>query len=222
MDKAIIAIDGFASTGKSTLAKRLSKHLGLPYLDSGALFRGITFLALEKGWITDNNIDEKSIKEGIEEVKFNFDSLSNTLTLNERDITYQIRNKLVSSNVSQIAKLPFVRLYLLKQQRSMGAINGLVMDGRDIGTTVFPEADFKFFFTAKIEVRAQRRWEEIQADEYLSSYNDVLENLLVRDKIDTERKVSPLKKAVDAIEIDTTDLSLQEVFEILIAKINGK
>ena len=222
MDKAIIAIDGFASTGKSTLAKRLSKHLGLPYLDSGALFRGITFLALEKGWITDNNIDEKSIKEGIEEVKFNFDSLSNTLTLNERDITYQIRNKLISSNVSQIAKLPFVRLYLLKQQRSMGAINGLVMDGRDIGTTVFPEADFKFFFTAKIEVRAQRRWEEIQADEYLSSYNDVLENLLVRDKIDTERKVSPLKKAVDAIEIDTTDLSLQEVFEILIAKINGK
>ncbi len=222
MDKAIIAIDGFASTGKSTLAKRLSKHLGLPYLDSGALFRGITFLALEKGWITDNNIDEKSIKEGIEEVKFNFDSLSNTLTLNERDITYQIRNKLISSNVSQIAKLPFVRLYLLKQQRSMGAINGLVMDGRDIGTAVFPEADFKFFFTAKIEVRAQRRWEEIQADEYLSSYNDVLENLLVRDKIDTERKVSPLKKAVDAIEIDTTDLSLQEVFEILIAKINGK
>tara|TARA_B100001057_G_scaffold455950_1_gene502894 strand:- start:242 stop:910 length:669 start_codon:yes stop_codon:yes gene_type:complete len=222
LDKAIIAIDGFASTGKSTLAKRLSKHLGLPYLDSGALFRGITFLALEKGWITDNNIDEKSIKEGIEEVKFNFDSLSNTLTLNERDITYQIRNKLISSNVSQIAKLPFVRLYLLKQQRSMGAINGLVMDGRDIGTTVFPEADFKFFFTAKIEVRAQRRWEEIQADEYLSSYNDVLENLLVRDKIDTERKVSPLKKAVDAIEIDTTDLSLQEVFEILIAKINGK
>ncbi len=149
MDKAIIAIDGFAATGKSTLAKRLSKHLGLPYVDSGALFRGITFLAIEKGWITDNNIYEKSIEEGINELKINFDSLSNALTLNKRDITNQIRSKLVSSYVSQIAKLPFVRYYLVKQQRQMGSSNGLVMDGRDIGTAVFPKADFKFFFYCK-------------------------------------------------------------------------
>ena len=171
MDKAIIAIDGFAATGKSTLAKRLSKHLGLPYVDSGALFRGITFLALEKGWITDNNIYEKSIEEGINELKINFDSLSNTLTLNKRDITEQIRSNLVSSNVSQIAKLPYVRSYLLKQQKLMGASHGLIMDGRDIGTAIFPEADFKFFFTAKIEVRAQRRWKEMEANGFILSYN---------------------------------------------------
>ena len=222
MDKPIIAIDGFAATGKSTLAKRLSIHLGLPYLDSGAFFRGITFLALEKGWITDKNIDEKSIEEGIKDVKINFDSLSNTLTLNKRDITNQIRTKEVSSNVSQIAKLPFVRSFLLKQQRLMSASHGLVMDGRDIGTAVFPEADFKFFFTAKLKVRAQRRWKEMEANGYLLTYNEVLKNILDRDKIDTERKISPLKKANDAIEIDSTDLSLQQVFELCITKINGK
>ena len=222
MDKPIIAIDGFAATGKSTLAKRLSKHLGLPYVDSGAFFRGITFLAIEKGWITDKNIDEKSIEEGIKDVKINFDSLSNTLTLNDRDITNKIRTKVVSSNVSQIAKLPFVRSFLLKQQRLMSASHGLVMDGRDIGTAVFPEADFKFFFTAKLKVRAQRRWKEMEANGYLLTYNEVLKNILDRDKIDTERKISPLKKANDAIEIDSTDLSLQQVFELCIAKINGK
>ena len=222
MDKPIIAIDGFAATGKSTLAKRLSKHLGLPYLDSGAFFRGITFLALEKGWITDKNIDEKSFEEGLKDVKINFDSLSNTLTLNDRDITNKIRTKVVSSNVSQIAKLPFVRSFLLKQQRLMSASHGLVMDGRDIGTAVFPEADFKFFFTAKLKVRAQRRWKEMEANGYLLTYNEVLKNILDRDKIDTERKISPLKKANDAIEIDSTNLSLQQVFEICIAKINGK
>ena len=129
---------------------------------------------------------------------------------------------MVSSNVSQIAKLPYVRSYLLKQQKLMGASHGLVMDGRDIGTAVFPEADFKFFFTAKIEVRAQRRWKEMEANGFLLSYNEVLRNLLDRDKIDTERKVSPLIKADDAIEIDSTYLSLQQVFEICIAKINGK
>ena len=222
MYKPIIAIDGFAATGKSTLAKRLSKHLGLPYLDSGAFFRGITFLAIEKGWITDKNIDEKSIEEGLKDVKINFDSLSNTLTLNMRDITNQIRTKIVSSNVSQIAKLPFVRSFLLKQQRLMSASHGLVMDGRDIGTAVFPEADFKFFFTAKLKVRAHRRWKEMEANGYLLTYNEVLKNILDRDKIDTERKISPLKKANDAIEIDSTDLSLQQVFELCITKINGK
>jgi len=222
LDKAIIAIDGFAATGKSTLAKRLSKHLDLPYVDSGAFFRGITFLAMEKGWITDKNIDEISLEEGINKVKINFDSFSNTLTLNKRDITDQIRSKLVTSKVSKIAKLPFVRSYLLKQQRLIVTSNGLVMDGRDIGTAVFPEADFKFFFTAKPEVRAQRRWEEMEANGYLLGYNEVLKNILDRDKIDTERKVSPLIKADDAIEIDSTYLSLQQVFEICIAKINGK
>ena len=222
MDKAIIAIDGFASTGKSTLAKMLSKFIGLPYIDSGALFRGITFLALEKGWIINNIIDEISIEEGLQEVKISFDSLTNSLNLNKRDITDEIRSKSVSSNVSQISKLVFVRSFLLKQQRLMGDSYGLIMDGRDIGTVVFPNADFKFFFTAKPEVRARRRWEEMKADGYSLSYNEVLKNILYRDKTDTERKVSPLKKATDAIQIDTTNLSLDQAFDILVAKINCK
>lgn len=222
MDKAIIAIDGFASTGKSTLAKMLSKFIGLPYIDSGALFRGITFLALEKGWIVNSIIDEISIEEGIQEVKISFDSLTNSLNLNKRDITDEIRSKSVSSNVSQISKLEFVRSFLLKQQRLMGDSCGLIMDGRDIGTVVFPNADFKFFFTAKPEVRARRRWEEMKANGYSLSYNEVLKNILYRDKTDTERKVSPLKKATDAIQIDTTNLSLDQAFEILVAKINCK
>ncbi len=222
MDKAIIAIDGFASTGKSTLGKMLSKFIGLPYIDSGALFRGITFLALEKGWIVNNIIDEISIEEGLQEVKISFDPLTNSLNLNKRDITDKIRSKSVSSNVSQISKLVFVRSFLLKQQRLMGDSYGLIMDGRDIGTVVFPNADFKFFFTAKPEVRARRRWEEMKADGYSLSYNEVLKNILYRDKTDTERKVSPLKKATDAIKIDTTNLSLDQAFEILVAKINCK
>ena len=222
MDKAIIAIDGFASTGKSTLAKMLSKFIGLPYIDSGALFRGITFLALEKGWIVNNIIDEISIERGLQEVKISFDSLSNSLNLNKRDITDEIRSKSVTSNVSQISKLVFVRSFLLKQQRLMGDSFGLIMDGRDIGTVVFPNADFKFFFIAKPEVRAHRRWEEMKANGYSLSYNEVLKNILYRDKTDTERKVSPLKKATDAIQIDTTNLSLDQAFEILVAKINYK
>ncbi|MDA9660566.1 (d)CMP kinase [Flavobacteriaceae bacterium] len=222
MDKAIIAIDGFASTGKSTLAKMLSKFIGLPYIDSGALFRGITFLALEKGWIVNNIIDEISIKEGLQKVKISFDSLTNSLNLNKRDITNEIRSKSVTSNVSQISKLVFVRSFLLKQQRLMGDSFGLIMDGRDIGTVVFPNADFKFFFIAKPEVRAHRRWEEMKANGYSLSYNEVLKNILYRDKTDTERKVSPLKKATDAIQIDTTNLSLDQALEILVAKINCK
>ena len=222
MDKAIIAIDGFASTGKSTLAKMLSKYIGLPYIDSGALFRGITFLALEKGWIVNNIIDETSIEEGLKEVKISFDSQTNSLDLNQRDITDEIRSKSVSSNVSQISKLVFVRSFLLKQQRLMGDSCGLIMDGRDIGTVVFPNADFKFFFTAKPEVRARRRWEEMKANGFSLSYNEVLKNILYRDKTDTERKVSPLKKATDAIQIDTTNLSLDQAFDILVAKINCK
>ena len=222
MDKAIIAIDGFASTGKSTLGKMLSKFIGLPYIDSGALFRGITFLALEKGWIVNNIIDEISIEEGLQEVKISFDPLTNSLNLNKRDITDKIRSKSVSSNVSQISKLVFVRSFLLKQQRLMGDSYGLIMDGRDIGTVVFPNADFKFFFTAKPEVRARRRWKEMKANGYSLSYNEVLKNILYRDKTDTERKVSPLKKATDAIQIDTTYLSLDQAFDILVAKINCK
>ena len=214
------AIDGFASTGKSTLAKMLSKFIGLPYIDSGALFRGITFLALEKGWIVNNIIDEISIEEGLQEVKISFDSLTNSLNLNKRDITDEIRSKSVSSNVSQISKLVFVRSFLLKQQRLMGDSYGLIMDGRDIGTVVFPDADFKFFLFADSKVRAERRLKQINDKSVkLESIEKEIKN---RDNTDSTRKIAPLKKADDAYEIDVTSLNINQVFNKILQKINSR
>lgn len=222
MDKVIIAIDGFASTGKSTLAKKLSQHLGLPYVDSGALFRGITFWVLKNGWVSDDNLNELAIEKGLYNLNIFFDSVTNILSVNGIDVTEAIRSKEVSAQVSQIAKLSFVRSFLLNQQRQMSLRAGLVMDGRDIGTVVFPNADFKFFFTAKPEVRAQRRLEEMEASGHQANFADVLKNILDRDRIDSQRKISPLKKAADAIEINTSELSLEQAFDLLIAKINTK
>ncbi len=222
MDKVIIAIDGFASTGKSTLAKKLSQHLGLRYVDSGALFRGITFWVLKNGWVSDDNLNELAIEKGLYNLNIFFDSVTNILSVNGIDVTEAIRSKEVSAQVSQIAKLSFVRSFLLNQQRQMSLRAGLVMDGRDIGTVVFPNADFKFFFTAKPEVRAQRRLEEMEASGHQANFADVLKNILDRDRIDSQRKISPLKKAADAIEINTSELSLEQAFDLLIAKINTK
>ncbi len=222
MDKVIIAIDGFASTGKSTLAKKLSQHLGLRYVDSGALFRGITFWVLKNGWVSDDNLNELAIEKGLDNLNIFFDSVTNILSVNGIDVTEAIRSKEVSAQVSQIAKLSFVRSFLLNQQRQMSLRAGLVMDGRDIGTVVFPNADFKFFFTAKPEVRAQRRLEEMEASGHQANFADVLKNILDRDRIDSQRKISPLKKAADAIEINTSELSLEQAFDLLIAKINTK
>ena len=222
MDKVIIAIDGFASTGKSTLAKKLSQHLGLRYVDSGALFRGITFWVLKNGWVSDDNLNELAIEKALYNLNIFFDSVTNILSVNGIDVTEAIRSKEVSAQVSQIAKLSFVRSFLLNQQRQMSLRAGLVMDGRDIGTVVFPNADFKFFFTAKPEVRAQRRLEEMEASGHQANFADVLKNILDRDRIDSQRKISPLKKAADAIEINTSELSLEQAFDLLIAKINTK
>tara|TARA_X000000950_G_scaffold62980_3_gene76976 strand:+ start:1812 stop:2480 length:669 start_codon:yes stop_codon:yes gene_type:complete len=222
LDKVIIAIDGFASTGKSTLAKKLSQHLGLRYVDSGALFRGITFWVLKNGWVSDDNLNELAIEKGLDNLNIFFDSVTNILSVNGIDVTEAIRSKEVSAQVSQIAKLSFVRSFLLNQQRQMSLRAGLVMDGRDIGTVVFPNADFKFFFTAKPEVRAQRRLEEMEASGHQANFADVLKNILDRDRIDSQRKISPLKKAADAIEINTSELSLEQAFDLLIAKINTK
>tara|TARA_A100001011_G_scaffold83378_1_gene87047 strand:- start:2458 stop:3126 length:669 start_codon:yes stop_codon:yes gene_type:complete len=222
LDKVIIAIDGFASTGKSTLAKKLSQHLGLRYVDSGALFRGITFWVLKNGWVSDDNLNELAIEKGLYNLNIFFDSVTNILSVNGIDVTEAIRSKEVSAQVSQIAKLSFVRSFLLNQQRQMSLRAGLVMDGRDIGTVVFPNADFKFFFTAKPEVRAQRRLEEMEASGHQANFADVLKNILDRDRIDSQRKISPLKKAADAIEINTSELSLEQAFDLLIAKINTK
>lgn len=220
---SIIAIDGFASTGKSTLAKKLSQHYKIPFIDSGALYRGISLFAIEKGFLKGGNLDRKklgiSLKEGI---RMKFDFLNGDLFFDGVNIAEKIRLPLVSDHVSSISALSFVRDFLLKQLRQMGQESGLVMDGRDIGTVVFPEADYKFFFNAQPKVRAQRRYEQLKAQGQKITYDAVLKSLIQRDALDSERDVAPLRKADDAIEIDTSELTSDEVFSFLVKNIDAK
>ena len=226
LNKIIIAIDGTSSTGKSTLAKRLAKKLKYLYIDSGAMYRALTLYAIQKKYISKSHFASQKLIEDIPNIHidFQYNQQNNKyeVHLNNNSVEKHIRSLKVSNLVSQIATVGELRKHMVKVQHFLGSKNGVIMDGRDIGTVVFPNADFKFFFTAKPEVRARRRWEEMKADGYSLSYNEVLKNILYRDKTDTERKVSPLKKATDAIKIDTTNLSLDQAFEILVAKINCK
>lgn len=219
IDSSIIAIDGFASTGKSTLAKMLAKYFKYSYLDSGAMYRGITYAALQNKWITPKGIEESKLFEGLKSLSLNFDLNSNLLLLNGVNISKEIRNLEVSKNVSQIASLPLVRDFLVTQQRKMGNKKNIVIDGRDIGTVVFPDAAHKFFFTAQPEVRAKRRWEELKVDDPSIDFDSVLENLVQRDTMDSNREEAPLKIAKNAIEINVSDLSVSEIFNLLIKKI---
>ena len=219
---SIIAIDGFASTGKSTLAKRLSQHYKIPFIDSGAMYRGITLFAIEKKILKGDDLDRKGLGFALEGIKMKFDFNSGDLFLNGENIAKKIRLPLVSDHVCSIAALSFIRDFLLKQLRQMGQESGLVMDGRDIGTVVFPEADYKFFFNAQPEVRAQRRFEELKAQGQKITFDAVLKNLIQRDALDSDRDVAPLRKAYDAIEIDTSERTTDEVFAFLLQKIEAK
>lgn len=219
---SIIAIDGFASTGKSTIAKMLSRHYQIPFVDSGALYRGITFFALENGFIKEEVLDEKSLHIALDVLKLRFNPHSGDLYLNDENISDKIRLPSISEYVSTIAKLPFVRDFLLQELRLMGRENGLIMDGRDIGTVVFPDADHKFFFNARPEIRAQRRFEELNSKGQKTTFEEVLNNLIHRDKIDSARDVAPLRKASDAFEVDTSDVSTDEIFALLVKKIDAK
>jgi len=221
IDSSIIAIDGFASTGKSTLAKMLAKHYNYSYVDSGAMYRGITYAALQNHWITSNGLEEAKLFEGLKSINLNFEPLTNSLLLNGINVSKEIRTQEVSYNVSKIATLPVVRDFLVKQQREMGKRKNIVMDGRDIGTVVFPNASHKFFFTAQPEVRAKRRWEELKVSDPTADFDSVLKNLIQRDAMDSQRKVAPLKIAENAIEIDVSDLSVAEVFTLLLKKIES-
>jgi cytidylate kinase len=215
----IIAVDGFAATGKSTLAKMLSKHYEIPFVDSGALYRGITFFSIENDFIKGEELDQEALRTRLSEVKMKFDSQTGDLYLNDKNIAEKIRRAEVSEYVSTIAALDFVRAFVLSELRQMGNQNGLIMDGRDVGTVVFPDADFKFFFNASPEVRAERRFEEITAKGQKITFDEVLQNLLIRDKTDSERDLAPLKKAEDAIEVDTSNLTINQVFDFLIRTI---
>lgn len=217
MQKITIAIDGFSSTGKSTVAKQLAKHLGYIYVDSGAMYRAVTLFTMQNGWIDKDHFDVVTLVSNLSKVdisfKFNPDLGFAEVYLNGENVEKQIRTLEVSSFVSKVAAIPEVRYQLVKQQHQMGKDKGVVMDGRDIGTVVFPNAELKLFMTASAETRAQRRYDELinRGDDI--SYDDVLKNVRERDYIDSHRANSPLVKAEDAIEIDNSNLNLEEQFE---------
>ena len=211
MKKIIVAIDGLAATGKSTLAKRLAKELNYTYINTGAMYRAITYYALE------NNLDQIDLISVLPELSIRFEEENNSqkALLNDEDITNELDSMRVANQVSIIASIPKVREFLVDQQQKMGIQKGIVMDGRDIGTVVFPEAECKFFLTANVEIRALRRIDELHQLGNSASYDKVVENLVSRDNTDSNRDISPLTKALDAITVDVSELTLEEVYSIL-------
>ena len=220
--KKIIAIDGHAATGKSTQAKKIAKYLGYKYIDSGAMYRAVTHYCLINGWIN-KLINLNSILENRKNIDIQFKTLNNfqITTLNGNDVEGYIRKMDVAKNVSKIAAIPEIRSFLVEKQRQIGLKNNVVMDGRDIGTVVFPETENKFFLTASIEVRAERRHEELKLNNESIDFSTVLENVKSRDLDDTSRLTSPLEPAEDAIIVDTSNYSVNEVFDKLISLIKG-
>jgi cytidylate kinase len=222
--KITIAIDGFSSTGKSTLAKQLSKHLGYVYVDTGAMYRAVTFFAMQNGYITADFFDKQSLINSLPSIKLHFEFNPELgfaeMYLNDVNIEKEIRTLEVSNFVSLVAEVSEVRAKLVEQQQEMGKGKGIVMDGRDIGTVVFPKAELKVFMTASSETRAQRRFEELQSKGQEVSFEEVLKNVEQRDYIDTHRDDSPLRKADDAIEIDNSYLTREEQFNAVLEMIN--
>jgi cytidylate kinase len=220
MKKITIAIDGFSSTGKSTVAKQLAKELGYVYVDSGAMYRAVTYFAMQNNYINADRFDKNALIENLSNIHVSFkynDALGFAeVYLNDENIENAIRTLEVSQCVSQVAEVSEVRALLVKQQQSMGLEKGVVMDGRDIGTVVFPNAELKVFMTASADTRAKRRYDELIKKGEDVSYEDILENVKSRDFIDTNREDSPLTKADDAIEIDNSNLTKKEQFEILL------
>ena len=226
MKKITIAIDGFSSTGKSTLAKQLAKHLGYIYVDTGAMYRAIALFAMENGYISKDFLDKESLVNSLPSIKlhfqFNADIGFAEMYLNEVNVEKEIRTIEVSSFVSKIAEISEVRAKLVEQQQEMGKNKAIVMDGRDIGTVVFPDAELKIFMTASPETRAQRRFDELQAKGDAVTYEEVLANVQERDYIDTHRDDSPLVMAEDAIEIDNSYLSREEQFNAVLELVEEK
>ncbi len=217
VQKITIAIDGFSSTGKSTIAKQLAKHLGYIYVDTGAMYRAVTLFAMQNGLIDKEHFDVLGLVTKLNDIvisfKFNSELGFAEVYLNGENIEKEIRTLKVSSFVSKVAAIPEVRYQLVKQQQQMGKDKGVVMDGRDIGTVVFPYAELKLFMTASAEKRATRRFDELIGRGDVVAYEDVLRNVQERDYIDSHREDSPLRKAEDAIEIDNSDLTLETQFE---------
>ncbi len=224
MKKITIAIDGFSSTGKSTLAKQLANELAYVYVDTGAMYRAVTFFAMKNNLIKSDFFDKKKLVDSLPQIqlefKFNSDLGFAEMYLNGENVEKQIRTIEVSSFVSKVAEVSEVRSKLVEQQKEMGKNKAIVMDGRDIGTVVFPDAELKIFMTASAETRAQRRYDELQQKGDNVSYEDVLKNVVERDYIDTHREDSPLVIAEDAIEIDNSYLNREEQFAAVLELVN--
>ncbi|MEP1488091.1 MAG: (d)CMP kinase [Algibacter sp.] len=217
MNKITIAIDGFSSTGKSTVAKQIAKYLGYIYVDTGAMYRAVTYYAMQNGLINEGDFNKEALIYQLPKIKISF-KINEVLGfaevyLNDENIEKQVRTLEVSSFVSQIAAVSEVRRKLVEQQQLLGRDKGVVMDGRDIGTVVFTDAELKLFMTASAEKRAVRRYDELIERGDHVTYEAVLKNVQDRDHIDTTRKDSPLVKAEDAIEVDNSNMTLVEQFE---------
>ena len=214
MKKITIAIDGYSSCGKSTMAKDLAREVGYIYIDSGAMYRAVTLYCLENNIFTEEGIDVERLKKDMPSIRINFilnpETQRPMTCLNGVIVEDRIRSMEVSTRVSPIAALGFVREALVKQQQEMGKAKGIVMDGRDIGTVVFPNAELKIFVTASAEIRAQRRYDELKAKGQEASFEEILANVKERDHIDMNREVSPLRQAEDAILLDNSHLTIDE------------
>ena len=216
--KIVIAVDGYSSCGKSTMAKDLAKEIGYTYIDSGAMYRAVALFAVRNGWITEDNIDAETLRKHVSEIQIDFKPNAEggqDTYLNGENVENEIRTLRAANGASRVSTIGFVRREMVRQQQAMGTEKGVVMDGRDIGTVVFPDADLKIYLTASPEVRAQRRFDELKAKGETVNYDDVLANVKERDFRDSNRAESPLYKASDAIEIDNSNLSLEEQRELL-------
>lgn len=229
--KIIVAIDGFSSCGKSTMAKQLAKKVGYIYVDTGAMYRVVTLFAMNNGWIKkkddDKVVDETKLKDAIDNGKINVTFILDENSglplacLNGQVVESEIRTMQVSDNVSLVSAIPFVRYFLTSQQQRMGERKGIVMDGRDIGTAVFPNAELKIFLTATPEVRAQRRFDELRGKGDMNvTFEEVLKNVKERDYIDSHREVAPLRQAEDAIVIDNSNLTKEQQDALLLEYFN--
>ena len=227
-NKIIIAIDGYSSSGKSTIAKAIAKHLGYKYIDSGAMYRAVTLYALQNNLVDihHHQVNEEKLKSLLDEININFrfnpEKNRQETYLNQKNVEDKIRKMEVSNAVSIVSKLKFVRGKMVRIQQEMGKEKGIVMDGRDIGTVVFPDAEIKIFMNAKAEVRAERRYKELKENNVDVSYEEILENVKKRDHLDETRKESPLKKANDAIELDNSNMTEKEQLQWILSLIHKK